>query len=448
MDTDRIRESLKNQMRRRFRSSHDSTGTTPPATSPTTATPPPASLSSSPSHDHTDNAAAAAAPNASALRDAILRDRHHQHHLDNDAASASSLSPAPVMRSPSARKLTKSDKDSAEQQHKKFKNNRITKSTSRPKLADLDKNHLHLHPPNNRKSSAPPDLDTEHIAKSAAAAGAAKTTTAAAARKHMRSHSNLNFNALLRYKLTNRVLATVDFGDSVRRKSDGIAGRNSSGGGGGSSSGESGFLAGLVRSGVAYRSRRQTAMTSSRESTPVADREPQRQLQRAADTNANKDNDHNECDGNDEEDSDVDTADDEDTADDDDDDDDADETTDVETSENGSDCATVVVMNRKKRDYIKEKEAAAEAARVYKKSPSLSARVAAHFTGTDVGCKHQLAKLKKQRRNSRVAGVYTQNSFGNFLFGLRSVGNCGWGFFSWASILCIYFEICPSISCD
>lgn len=297
------------------------------------------------------------------------------------------------------------------------------KSTSRPKLADLDKNHLHLHQRgstapsncgsstaaaaaslsststnNSRKSSAPPDLDTAQIAKAAA-----KT---AAARKHMRSHSNLNFNALLRYKLTNRVLATVDFGDSVRRKSEGI----SSGGGGGSSNSESGFLAGLVRSGkeVARRSRRNTA---SRETTPVSDRESKRSA--AADTiNVDKDvdNDHESSDSNDDDDEKED-------------DDKTDDYTDNddENSDDDDDDDDCPVSRSKKRDYIKEKEAAAEAARVYKKSPSLSARVAAHFTSTDGG-KNKLSKLKKQqRRNSRISGLYTQNSFGKSWFGLVSL---------------------------
>lgn len=116
-----------------------------------------------------------------------------------------------VIRSPSGKKLYKSDKDKAALllTDRKFKNNRVLKSSSKGKIADID-GSLKNRNNSNRKISAPPVLD----------GGGSKSTgpIATAVKKHVRSHSNLNLNALLRYKLSNKKLSTADF-DRIRRKS-------------------------------------------------------------------------------------------------------------------------------------------------------------------------------------------------------------------------------------
>lgn len=150
-----------------------------------------------PNADETDNAARNHPP-SNRIADQIHRDPEcvvADPHLT-------------VIRSPSGRKLAKiADKIDKTP----FKTPRTGTTAT---LAELDANRL----AKSRKISAPPNLSTTQIVKSAS-------------RKHIRSHSNLNFNTLLRHKLTNRVLASVDF-DSVRRMS--VSGEN--------------FLAGLVRS--------------------------------------------------------------------------------------------------------------------------------------------------------------------------------------------------------
>lgn len=116
-----------------------------------------------------------------------------------------------VIRSPSGKKLYKSEKDKATLllTDRKFKNNRVLKSSSKGKITDID-SPLKSRNNTNRKISAPPVLD----------GGGSKSTapTATAVKKHVRSHSNLNLNALLRYKLSNKKLSTADF-ERIRRKS-------------------------------------------------------------------------------------------------------------------------------------------------------------------------------------------------------------------------------------
>lgn len=86
---------------------------------------------------------------------------------------------------------------------RKFKNNRITKSSSKSKITDLEKQK------SPRKISAPPILDT-------------KQNLIVPPKKNVRSHSNLNLNALLNYKnyitSSNKRLSSEDF-ERLRRKS-------------------------------------------------------------------------------------------------------------------------------------------------------------------------------------------------------------------------------------
>lgn len=318
MDTDRIRESLKNQMRR-FRSS-DASATVMPVTPPTGATI---------GADVVD-----------------FRRLASEIHCDaGDVVGGIAIGDCDpcllaVMRSPSGRKLAKqldgggggsgSNKDgkpaSPLAADTKFKSKQRTKA----KLVELDKNRCA-----SRKTSAPPGLDNTQIAKTGGG------------RKHVRSHSNLNFNALLRYKLTNRVLATVD-SDSGRRKSV---------------SGES-FLAGLVRGKDALRA--QKSVHSYDEPT-------------------SSDNGDGDDDGGDASDADASVA------------------------------------------RLPVPTVCAE----HKKSPSLGARVAAHFgssgadsSGGGSSARTKLSKMKKHRHNSRITGLYTQNSFGNYGRGERGRGHC------------------------
>lgn len=84
---------------------------------------------------------------------------------------------------------------------RKFKNNRIMKSSSKGKLSESsDKGKS-----DKRKISAPPKLET-------------KTTTNAATIKSNRSHSNLNLNALIKSKLMSKRLNNEDI-VRIRRKS-------------------------------------------------------------------------------------------------------------------------------------------------------------------------------------------------------------------------------------
>lgn len=112
-----------------------------------------------------------------------------------------------IQRSPSGRRLSKSDKDKLLLSDRKFKNNRVVKSSSKGKISDLEKRDS-LKGRNNRKISAPPVLDTVE----------ATATVIVAPKKNVRSHSNLNLNALLRYRLSNKKLSHAEI-DRMRRKS-------------------------------------------------------------------------------------------------------------------------------------------------------------------------------------------------------------------------------------
>lgn len=168
VDADGFRVSLKNRMRR-FRSPEKQTTNT---------------------DDQTDNTAAS----------------HSPVRAPSDEQKCEKI----VIRSPSGKKLYKSEKDKAALllTDRKFKNNRVLKSSSKGKITDID-SPLKSRNNSNRKISAPPVLD----------GGKSSTVPAATAlKKHVRSHSNLNLNALLRYKLSNKKLSTADF-DRIRRKS-------------------------------------------------------------------------------------------------------------------------------------------------------------------------------------------------------------------------------------
>lgn len=113
-----------------------------------------------------------------------------------------------IQRSPSGRRLSKSDKEKILLTDRKFKNNRVVKSSSKGKIADLEKRDSLKGRNSNRKISAPPVLDTVE----------ATATVIIAPKKNVRSHSNLNLNALLRYRLSNKKLSHAEI-DRIRRKS-------------------------------------------------------------------------------------------------------------------------------------------------------------------------------------------------------------------------------------
>lgn len=112
-----------------------------------------------------------------------------------------------IIRSPSGRRLSKTDKDKILLTDRKFKTNRVVKSSSKGKITDLEKRDS-LKGRTNRKISAPPVLDTVE----------ATATVIVAPKKNVRSHSNLNLNALLRYRLSNKKLSHAEI-DRMRRKS-------------------------------------------------------------------------------------------------------------------------------------------------------------------------------------------------------------------------------------
>ncbi len=112
-----------------------------------------------------------------------------------------------IQRSPSGRRLSKADKDKLLLTDRKFKNNRVVKSSSKGKITDLEKRDS-LKGRNNRKISAPPVMDSVE----------ATATVIVAPKKNVRSHSNLNLNALLRYRLSNKKLSHAEI-DRMRRKS-------------------------------------------------------------------------------------------------------------------------------------------------------------------------------------------------------------------------------------
>lgn len=160
------------------------------------------------------------------LKNRMRRFRSPDKHPPDDQTDNAKVSHSPVretpddekcekivIRSPSGKKLYKSEKDKAALllTDRKFKNNRVVKSSSKGKIADID-SPLKSRNSSSRKISAPPVLD--------GGGGGGKSTApiATAIKKHVRSHSNLNLNALLRYKLSNKKLSTADF-ERIRRKS-------------------------------------------------------------------------------------------------------------------------------------------------------------------------------------------------------------------------------------
>lgn len=224
-----------------------------------------------------------------------------------------------VQRSASGKKLYKSDKEKSLLTDRKFKNNRILKSSSKGKIADLEKrcgDSAKGRGSCSRKISAPPILDSTKLSVAAAVA-------AASAKKHVRSHSNLNLNALLRYKLSSRKLSTADF-DRLRRKS---------------------------LTGEAADKPKPTDIVIDVIGVD------------GGDDNSWEDSDKNR---------------------------------------NSTDIDEEVFLS-----------ASEEPETISKKSPSLSARVAARFADKTTA-KAKKAKQKK-RKNSRGATLYSQNSFGNFL---------------------------------
>uniref|UniRef100_A0A1B0D8S9 Uncharacterized protein n=1 Tax=Phlebotomus papatasi TaxID=29031 RepID=A0A1B0D8S9_PHLPP len=99
----------------------------------------------------------------------------------------------------------------------KYKNNRITKSSSKGKIsAEIDSGKgktLHVVVTGGRKISAPPVLDPSKATASTANVHPVK-------KSNTRAHSNLNLNALLRYTLANanKRLSSEEF-ERIRRKS-------------------------------------------------------------------------------------------------------------------------------------------------------------------------------------------------------------------------------------
>ena len=179
-DTDRFRvSSLKNRMRR-FRSPVKN------------------------SLDLIGDASKSDDSNAAASDDTTV-DNDNENSIDNNRNTNL------VQRSPSGKKLHKIEKEKTLLTDRKFKNSRVLKSSSKGKISDLDKRSSDpgstKRSGSNRKISAPPCLDPNKLA-----------TVAAETKKHVRSHSNLNLNALLRYKLSSKKLSTADF-DRLRRKS-------------------------------------------------------------------------------------------------------------------------------------------------------------------------------------------------------------------------------------
>lgn len=207
-----------------------------------------------------------------------------------------------IQRSPSGRRLSKAD-NKILLTDRKFKNNRVVKSSSKGKITDLEKRDS-LKGRTNRKISAPPVLDTVE----------ATATVIIAPKKSVRSHSNLNLNALLRYRLSNKKLSHAEI-DRIRRKS----------------------LTASVNS----------ANTDKAKKTNVVD---------------------------------VDKSD----------------KSDVDSFINGDDEEEEVFLSCEEPEIVK------------KTSPSLGARVAAHFNDQKTK-KHN----KKKRKTSR-ASLHSQSSFGNF----------------------------------
>lgn len=200
VDTDRIRASIKSRMRR-FRSPDKTTTTT-----------------SIPSVDQPDNAGLLQRPtSAPQLRKAAViseADIDDENEIDERRNAAAPLS---VQRSPSGKKLYKPEnKEKSLLTDRKFKNKRIVKSGSKSKLVDSVAADAKVRTGGTlRKTSAPQVLHTDKMSMAAVEVVSAVPDII---KKHVRSHSNLNLNALLRYKLTNRKLSTADF-ERLRRKS-------------------------------------------------------------------------------------------------------------------------------------------------------------------------------------------------------------------------------------
>lgn len=194
VDTDRIRASIKNRMRR-FRSPDKA---------------------SNASVDEPDNVQPAPVTVLINKPPVICEDTDDENEIEHRRIAAAA---ATVQRSPSGKKLYKNDKDKTLLTDRKFKNKRIVKSASKSKLI-VDSGDTKVRGVSLRKTSAPPVFNTDQV--TVATPDVVTVTTASAAltvpKKHVRSHSNLNLNALLRYKLTNKKLSTAEF-ERLRRKS-------------------------------------------------------------------------------------------------------------------------------------------------------------------------------------------------------------------------------------
>lgn len=212
-----------------------------------------------------------------------------------------------IQRSPSGRRLSKSDSKIL-LTDRKFKNNRVVKSSSKGKITDLEKRDS-LKGRNNRKISAPPVMDTVE----------ATATVIIAPKKSVRSHSNLNLNALLRYRLSNKKLSHAEI-DRIRRKS----------------------LTASVNS----------ANNEKVKKTNVVD---------------------------------IDKS----------------EKSDVDSVVNGDDDEEEAFLSCEEPEIVK------------KTSPSLGARVAAHFN------EQKTKKHNKKKRKTSRASLHSQSSFGNFSIDLR-----------------------------
>lgn len=112
----------------------------------------------------------------------------------------------------------KSHKDHVILTDRKYKNNRIEKSSSRTKV--------HVVPVSGRKISAPPVLSDSQLNKgqgSSSSSAGASGSAASGLKKNGRSHSHLNLNSLLKYRSLlytsgEKKLTSEDF-DKIRKKS-------------------------------------------------------------------------------------------------------------------------------------------------------------------------------------------------------------------------------------
>lgn len=346
VDADGFRVSLKNRMRR-FRSPEKN-----------------ATINSTASLDHGD-------PSATQSVDARLTRSTDDAALDQlnqiKSTTATTLPPAS-----SQKKQYKNDKDKTSTApaaaatlltDRKFKNNRIVKSSSKGKLVDSGETaNGKSRSANARKISSPPVLETGGTQKISGAALAA-----AAVKKHVRSHSNLNLNVLLRYKLTNKKqLSSADF-DRIRRKS---------------LSGEAVLLSALEEPPTTLTPlvTEPKVNAADEQTTSQDDVIPVDVVVVIDDANEAK----NVCGDNNDE---------------------------LNVDDNGGGCED-------DDEDVFHKPAAStivlvEDVKTNKKSPSLGARVAARFSESATA-RAKKAKQKK-RKNSRGSTLYQQNSFGKIL---------------------------------